>query len=200
MALLVTFVPSIKATLFQFASDDIAKLLDSRRLTRAELERRLPPEDLEYLGKQLAASGWVPMSTYARVSTIAIDLECGGDREAYLRQAGLRAAARLHKIGLYQQFEASSEKWGLAVGKILVTLANVSYNFMRWSFEEGDGPVAFRVVIDDARHFPEILRIANEGFIAYFPPNVLGLPKTDVTSERVTPDRIVYTARIESAG
>jgi hypothetical protein len=200
IAYLVTLVPSIKATLFQFASDDIAKLLESGRLTRGEIERRLPREDLAYLGKQLAASSWVPMATYERVSLIAIDLECGGERDGYLRKAGLRAAARLHKLGLYNQFEASSEKWGLAVGRILVTLATVSYNFMRWRFEEGDEHAPFRVILDEARDFPEILRVANEGFIAYFARHVLALPKAEVTSERVTPDRIVYTARVESAG
>ncbi len=196
----MALVPSIKATLFQFASDDIAKLLESGRLSRGELEQRLPREDLLYLGKQLAASSWVPMATYERVSTIAIDLECGGERDEYLRQAGLRAAVRLHKLGLYHQFEASPEKWGLAVGRILVTLATVSYNFTHWVFEEGDEQIAFRVILDEARDFPDILRVANEGFIAYFARHVLRLPKADVTSERVTPDRIVYTARVESAG
>lgn len=192
-------VPSIKATLFQFAADDVARLLESGRLTRAELETKLPPGDLQYLGKQLAVTSWVPMATYVRVSELAIDLECKGPREEYLRDAGLRAAARLHKMGLYMQFEVSAERWGPSVGRILVTLAAVSYNFSRWTFEEGDDDVPFRIVIDEAREFPEMLRTANEGFITYLARHVLRQPKAEVTSERVTPDRIVFTARNESA-
>jgi hypothetical protein len=196
----VALVPSIKATLFQFAADDISKLLESGRLQRADLERLLRPEDLVYLGKKLAVSSWVPIATYERVGNVSIDLECGGERERYLREAGLRAAARLHKMGLYHQFDASAEQWGLAVGRILVTLAAVSYNFTRWVFEEGDEQAPFRVVIHEARDFPEMLRVANEGFITYFARHMLRLPKGTVTSERASPDRIVYTARIESPG
>ncbi len=192
-------VPSIKATLFQFAADDVARLLASGRLTRVELERRLAKEDLPYLGKQLAVTSWVPIATYVRVSTIAIELECPGSREEYLREAGLRAAAKLHKMGLYMQFEVSADRWGPSVGRILVTLAAVSYNFTHWTFEEGDDDVPFRIIIERARDFPEMLRIANEGFITYLARNVLRQPKATVTSERVSNNRIIFTARNESA-
>lgn len=193
-------VPSIKATYFQFASDDLARLLDEGRLTPSDLERRLPAEDLAYLGKQLAASAWVPMTTYVRVSSLTISLLCDGDREAYLRQAGVRAAARLHKMGIYKQFEASSEKWGPHVGRILVTLATVTYNFTRWTYEDGDDDASFRVVIEEARDFPEMLRTANEGFISYLWNDVVRRGKTEVTSERVSRDRIVFAGRTISGG
>src|SRR5262245_25644359 len=126
MSPVVPVVPSIKATLFQFAADDIARLLATGRLTRLQLERLIHADDFQYLGKKPAVTSWVPMATYVRVSTVGIDIENPPSRDEYLREAGLRAAAKLHKMGLYMQFEVSADRWGPSVGRILVTLAAVS--------------------------------------------------------------------------
>jgi hypothetical protein len=193
----VAGVPSIKATGFQGAADDLGQLLASGRVTREQLEKRLDQRDFAYLGKALAASSWVPIDTYVRVSNILGEVEGGGDVPGYFRARGRRAAERLHKAGLYKQFDASSETWGKRAGKIATTLSSVLYNFTRWTFETKEGRHPFQIVIDDAREFPESLRFVGEGFIAYTSLNQSGGRDVRVTSERVTPDRIVYTVEVD---
>jgi hypothetical protein len=190
----VSKVPSIKATGFQSAADDVNRLVESGCLPRAELEARLEPGDLQYLDKQLAATTWVPIETYRRVVEILIDLEANGKPEAYLHARGQRAGERLHKLGAYRQFEASTETWGRRVGKVSVTLASVLYNFTKWTFESADEIGSFRIVVDEARDFPEPMRFVAQGFIEYT-SRAVSKGNERVTSQRVTPDRIVFTGR-----
>jgi hypothetical protein len=192
-------VPSIKATLFQLTADRIEALIASGRLTRAELERRVHPEDLQYLGKKLAASSWVPMTTLARIAEIAIDTEFGDSSETVLRAEGARGAKRIHRLGLYEQFEATAERWGANVGRIVLTFASVAYNFTRWSFEAGDDETSARITVEQARDFPEFSRLTTEGFISYMWGVALKASDVSVTSERPTPDTIVFAIRVKRA-
>ncbi|MGH9887606.1 MAG: hypothetical protein ACREBE_18900, partial [bacterium] len=186
--------PSIKATGFQGAADDLRVHVDSGRLPRAELAARLEPEDLRYLDKPLAASTWVPIASYRRVVELLIELEADGAPEPYLHGRGVRSAERLHKIGLYRQFEASVDTWGARVGKIATTMASVIYNFTRWTFESGEAHGDFKIFVDDARDFPEIARFTTQGFIEYTSKVVSG-GDVRVRSERPTPERVVYLGR-----
>jgi hypothetical protein len=186
--------PSIKATGFQTAADDLQVHLDSGRLPRAELEARLEPEDLRYLGKALAASTWVPIAAYRRVVELLIELEAEGQPELYLHDRGVRSAERLQKLGLYKQFEASVDSEGVRVGKIAVTMASVIYNFTRWTFETGDTHGDFEIIVDEAREFPEVARFTTQGFIEYT-SKVVARGDGRVRSERVTPERVVFSGR-----
>jgi hypothetical protein len=189
-------VPSIKATGFQSAADDVNRLVESGRLPRAELEARLPAGDLAYLDKALAATTWVPIESYRRIVEILVDLEANGSPEAYLHARGQRAGARLHKLGAYRQFEASTETWGRRVGKVSVTLSSVLYNFTKWNFESVDDDGSFLIVVDEASAFPEVMRFVSQGFIEY---TSRAVTKGDerVTSRRPTPDRIEFRGRRE---
>ena len=187
-------MPSIKATGFQSAADDVNRLVESGRLPRAEVEARLPADDLPYLDKTLAATTWVPIETYRRIVEILIDLEAKGSPETYLHARGQRAGERLHKVGVYRQFEASTETWGRRVGNVSTTLASVIYNFTKWTFEGVDDAGSFRIVVDEAGAFPEVARFTTQGFIEYT-SQVVSKGNARVTSERVTPDRIVYTGK-----
>ncbi|HXZ86300.1 MAG TPA: hypothetical protein VEI82_12505, partial [Myxococcota bacterium] len=139
-----------------------------------------------------AATTWVPIDVYKRVVEILIEIEAGGSSpEVYLHGRGVRAAQRLHKAGLYRQFEASSETWGNRVGKIATTMAAVLYNFTRWSFELGSGRGVFQIVVDEARAFPEVARFTAQGYIEYTSRIVSGGNEI-VRSERPIPDKIVY--------
>ncbi|HTO55405.1 MAG TPA: hypothetical protein VMR50_18625 [Myxococcota bacterium] len=182
--------PSIKATGFQSAADDLARLIEAGRISRQEVEGRLRADDLRFLGKQLAATTWVPIDIYSRVVDILVELEGGGNAELYLHNRGVRAGQRLHKAGLYRQFDASTETWGNRVGKIATTMASVLYNFTRWSFELGEGRT-WQIVVDEAREFPEVARFTTQGFIEYTSRTVSG-GKEVVRSERVSRERLVY--------
>lgn len=129
-----------------------------------------------------------------RIVEILIDLEAKGNPEAYLHARGRRAGERLHKLGAYRQFEASAETWGKRVGNISTTLASVIYNFTKWTFEPAEAVGSFRIVVDEAREFPEVARFTTQGFIEYT-SNVVPRSQGRVTSQRVTPERIVYTGK-----
>ena len=184
--------PSIKATAFQPAADDLNRLIESGKVSREEVEARLRSEDLRYLDKQLAATTWVPIDGYRRVVEILIEVEAGGSSpEVYLHNRGVRAAQRLHKAGLYRQFEASSETWGNRVGKIAVTMAAVLYNFTKWSFEIGTERGVFTINVDEASEFPDVARYTAQGYIEYTSRTVSG-GNERVTSERPSPARVVF--------
>jgi len=185
--------PSIKATGFQSAADDLIRLIDANRISRAEVEARLRREDLRYLDKQLAATTWVPIDTYQRVVEILVEIEANGPPEVYLHGRGVRAGQRLHKAGLYRQFEASTETWGNRVGKIVTTMSSVLYNFTKWNFEAGSTHGLFRLTVDEASAFPEVARFTTQGFVEYASRTVSGGNEV-VRSERPSKDRIVFRA------
>jgi hypothetical protein len=182
--------PSIKATGFQSAADDLVRLIEARKISREEVEARLRGDDLRYLDKQLAATTWVPIDVYQRVVDILVKLEANGPPQVYLHNRGVRAGQRLHKAGLYRQFDASPETWGNRVGKIATTMASVLYNFTRWSFEIGEGR-NWQIVVDEASQFPEVARFTTQGFIEYMSSNVSGRDEV-VRSERVSSERLIY--------
>jgi hypothetical protein len=193
-------VPSIKATGFQSAADDLQKAIAEGRITPAEVEAQLERDDLQYLGKQLAASSWVPVATYARVLGLLIALEGGRDVHAYLFARGMRAAERLHKMGLYGQFEASYETWGHKVGTISATMGAVLYNFSRWTFQSEPETGSFRTIIDEAIDYPEPLLAIGEGFIEYLVRHLVPNAKVEVTAKRTRPDQVVFSGRVVVAG
>ncbi len=184
-------VPSIKATGFQSVSDDLARLIQAGRISREAVEARLRPEDLPYVFKQLAATTWVPVVTQARGLAILADLEANGSPESYFHTRGFRAGERLHKAGLYRQFEASTETWGARVGKIVMTMATVLYNFTRWTFEVGAEAGVFQIAVDDAAELPESSRYVSQGFIEYA-TRVVTKDKVHVRSQRPMPSRVVF--------
>ena len=190
--------PSIKATGFQGAADDLARLVARQGISRAELAARLDPSDFAYLDKQLAASSWVPIATYVRVAEILVELEGRGDAPAYFRARGRKAAERLHKAGVYKQFDASVETWGKRAGAISTTMGAVLYNFTKWSFEALPERGGFQIRIDGARAFPDVLRWVGEGFIEYTSRHQSANKKLkiEVSSARPAPDRIVYTVQV----
>lgn len=186
-------VPSVKATAFQSMVDDVNRLVSAGKISRAELERRLDPSDLPYFAKQLSPSSWVPIATSTRVLQLLFEIDGGSDAESYMRERGRLSAERIHQMGLYPQFDTVTGSSIERAGKTAVTLCAVILNFTRWTFENGDG--GFRIVVDDAREMPEFNRLTGEGFIEQLVSNMPGARKMKLKSERVTPDRIVYTAR-----
>jgi len=183
-------VPSVRGSLFQFVLEHIQLLLDTGRLTRKQLEAQLTPEDLDLLSARIGPATWVPIDTYRRTFDLLVSIEAPRNSETYLFERGWSAAERLHKGGLYTQFEASTEKWGVRVGKLIVTLGPVIYNFTEWEFEV-DRPAGFRVTVRNAAELPECGRIAAAGFIEYLARSATGLALR-ITSERLPDGTIVF--------
>ncbi len=192
-------VPSIKGMAMQSAVLDVARLLEARRVTPEELEVRLAPEDLHLLDDKLNPAAWYPIESYRRFVRVLVDKEAHGRVEEYLMQRGWRAAERIKGSGLYGQLDASRETWGDRVGRIVVSIASVLYNFTRWSIELVKEDRPYRVIVDDARDFVDECRYTAQGFVAYSSTLVDGRP-VDVTSSRPTSDRVVYEVRRASRG
>lgn len=188
-------VPSIKGSGFQSALEDLQRLLDTRKLTREEMEDQLAPDDLIILESKIGPATWVPMDTYRRVLDLLVLIEAHGDVEGYLFQRGWRAAERLHKAGLYSQFDATAEKWGTRVGKLVVTLGPVMYNFTEWRFDvDAEAPLGkFRITVSNAAEFPDCARFTAQGFIEYIARSATSRT-VRVTSERLSDGSIVYSA------
>jgi hypothetical protein len=187
-------VPSIKGTGFQSVLDDLQRLLDAHKLTREEMEDRLAPDDLIILESKIGPATWVPMDTYRRVVDLLVSIEAHGDIEGYLFQRGWRAAERLHKAGLYSQFDATAEKWGTRVGKLVVTLGPVMYNFTEWRFDVApEAPLGmFRITVSNAAEFPDCARFTAQGFIEYIARSATSRT-IRVTSERLSDGSVAYS-------
>jgi len=186
-------VPSVKG--IQPIVDDLQRLLGTGQLTRKQLEAQLTAADLAILESKVGPATWVPMDTYRRALDLLISIEAQGDPEGYLFRRGWSVAERLRKVGLYCQFDATTEKWGMRVGKLMVTLAPVLFNFTQWKFELDPRipPRGFRVIVSDAVHFPDNARFLAQGFIAYLAHSAARL-MLRVTSQRITNGCIIFHA------
>jgi hypothetical protein len=186
--------PSLKGSVFQAAPEDLNRLLAEGHLTRESLEARLEAEDVELLDHKILPTAWYPIASYGRMVELLADLEAGADREAYFVARGTRAAARISGAGTYQQLETTSEQLGPRVGKIVITVAKLFYNFSVWHFDRGEDLSQWSIRVEDARDLPEANRLAAQGFIAFVGEKVGGQP-VEVTSERPRPDQILFHAR-----
>jgi len=185
--------PSMKGTVFQSAPEDLNRLVREGRIGRDALELRLEAIDLELLDEKVQPTDWYPIASYARMVELLAELEGGADREAYLISRGARAAARLSATGTYQQLASTSEQLGPRVGKIVITVAKLFYNFSSWHFDPGDDLAQYTIRVEDARALPEVNRFAAQGFIAFVSERVGGRP-VQITSERTRPDQVVFRA------
>jgi hypothetical protein len=189
-------VPSIRGSIFQSILDHLGEVLERSEAVREEFESQLTADDLVVLESKIGPATWVPIDTYRRVVDFLVALEAEGDPEGYLFRGGWRVAERLHELGLYSQFDASIEKWGTRVGKLIVTLGPVMYNFGEWAFEFAPGLLpAFRVTVRNASKLPECGRFAAVGFVEYLARSATGLA-IRVTSERLPEGDIVFTGNM----
>lgn len=192
-------VPSIKGTAFESAAADLAALVESGRLSRSELETRLRAEDLEVLDEKILPGLWYPMATYSRVLELLGEIE-GRGRTEYFVERGARAAERLLGSGIYRQADrAESMKerggtdWREPVGKLMLTVGQTLYNFMRWSYQQSPGKdTGFTIELSEATDLPDPARYTVQGFIEFAARKIVEDPGLTVTSLRPSPDRVIY--------
>ena len=149
----------------QAVVDDLQALRRSGTLSDEVLSARLDAAALQLMDEKIAGARWYPMDAYGRLLGLLRDLEGGTEPREYLRLRGQRAAQRLIDSGIYRQFDASEKRWGEAVGRVMITLAPLMYNFSRWSIVTRDDKRGFRIEVAEAEPLPEVSVPVLEGFI-----------------------------------
>ena len=174
----MALVPSIKGSVFVRVVEDIAKLTAVGTLSRNELKRVLPPEDLALLDQPVTASGWYDVQAYGRLLEILKEVEGDGEDE-YLRQRGVRSAELLLEAGFYQQMEylnrtqaaqqkdpqARFQAFGRDL-RLLISVHRSLINFGR-SVVKADPQYPDRYVLEyeDVAAYPQALCWTTDGFV-----------------------------------
>jgi hypothetical protein len=190
-------IPSIKGTAYNSVHDDLHHMVDDGRLTHEELEAVLSRAELDAFDSKVLASKWYPISTYRKLLALVAEKEGKGRTEEYLVERGWRAAERLKEAGIYKQLgseEGVGKSWGARVADLVAKISGLLYNFTRWSVDEPQNPATFHVIVDDAKDFADECRYTAQGFVAFAATMIAGAP-VKISSQRPTPDRIVYTVR-----
>jgi len=196
-------VPSIKGTAFQSVLEDVRGLVESGRLSRAQLELELEAEDVRLLDEKVLPGLWYPLTSYRRLTELLMKHE-GKGRSAYVVARGARAAERLFAAGFYHQLvrgdeigaekRAQSQRWSEHEANLMTTLAGAIFNVSRWRYVGDPSASSSRIEVSEAEALPEVSRWAAQGFVEYTTSRLSGV-STHVSSERPTPDRIVFTLR-----
>ena len=95
---------SIKGTAFLLTRRDVIALVESGRLSRVALERRLERQDLPLLDETPLPTSWYPVPTYDRLLRVLMDIEGGGET-SYLVQRARKGMEALMRGGIYKQLE-----------------------------------------------------------------------------------------------
>jgi hypothetical protein len=171
-------VPSVKGAVLEIEVEAVRKLVAAGGISRAELERRLQPEDLALLDRPVFASGWYNIGILTRFIELLRDVEGDGSNE-YLLRHGAQLVSGMIRSRLYQQLDylkttqlekaTEAHERFLAFGRDLRRLTSLSasvYNFSRWQTvvdeEFGDRYV---LEISEAAPFPPVWLWLNQGGI-----------------------------------
>jgi hypothetical protein len=184
-------VGGVKGTAIESVIADVNRLVESRRISREQLELQLESEDLGLLELKILPSSWYSLSAYGRLTQLLYDLE-GRGRVEYLVERGRRAADRIRSAGLYAQLSAARERWGDSLGTMMVTLGPAMYRDTEWSFRllAGGAALKFEIEINVPESFPDVCRHPLQGFIEHAATHAGGAV-VRVSSARVSPTRIV---------
>jgi len=129
--------PAIKGSAFAGAVEDLKKLEEQGAISRDELASRLAPADLALYDEEVAPGFWYSMASYDRMVALLVELEGGDDPRAYLMGRGARAMQRLMDLGIYNQFATLEKGWTRLSGRVLGTMGQVVYNFLKFEVVSG---------------------------------------------------------------
>jgi hypothetical protein len=171
-------VPSVKGAVLEIEVEAVRKLVAAEGISRAELTRRLQPEDLALLDHPTFASGWYDIRIFTRFIELLRDTEGDGSND-YLQRHGAQLVAGMIQSRLYQQLDylkttqvekaTEAHERFLAFGRDLRRLTSLSasvYNFSRWQAVV-DPEFADRYVLEisEAAPFPQAWLWLNQGGI-----------------------------------
>jgi hypothetical protein len=200
--------PSVKGSIFKGVIDDLARLIEEKRVSQERVDAKLHAEDLAFLETEINPAAWYPMESYARLMQVLGEIE-GGGKDAYFVERGSASARRLMASGLYQQL-AFLSRWDEAIGstrndpsallesyarnlRMVMSMASGIYSVGRWTVEpDPEHPGRVSIAVRDASVYSEPMRLAIEGFL-----NECGRAARQglthlYTSERPAPDVMLF--------
>ena len=194
--------PSIKGSALSSVVEDVRALCDSGRITAERLEAALESADIAILESKIQPALWYPISSYARLTRLLLDVAGRGDPQ-YIADRGARAAQRLWESGLYVQLQHGEEKAQKArrIGsamtdrdaRVITTLSGAIFNFTRWRYVNRESDALIEV--SEAADWPEVSVWAARGFLEYVISRLRRI-ETRVNAVRVTPDRVEFRFEI----
>lgn len=182
---------SIKGSAFQSVQQDVMRLVDQGLIDLDEIGEELSEKDRGFLDSFITPVSWMPISTYGRLLDVLVRAEGGADPVEYLRGRGRLAARRLLG-GAYQGFARGGAGLDLKGVQIVIGVARMLYDFMKWEARELPG--AIEIQVKDARDYPDSALHTAEGFLEFY-AELTGAPRPRIASSRPTANeiRIVVT-------
>jgi hypothetical protein len=170
-------LPSIKGSVLSGHVEELLKQVAAGAVPRAELARRLQPEDLALLERPIQPVAWYDIRSYARILELLRDT-LGDGRNQYLIDRGAQTAERLIQMGVYQQMEylkrmrlgelESARERFLAFGRDLRLLASITGSLLNFGVQtlKEDPEHADRYVLEisDCPQYPDALGWGTQGF------------------------------------
>jgi len=194
--------PAIKGSAFAGAVEDLKKLEEQGAISRDELASRLAPADLALYDEEVAPGFWYSMASYDRMVALLVELEGGDDPRAYLMGRGARAMQRLMDLGIYNQFATLEKGWTRLSGRVLGTMGQVVYNFLKFEVVSGRDDAAdgsqserFTILVTDGGRLSRNAQTTIEGAVEALASRAAHGP-VSVSSARVSTDEIeIYVER-----
>ena len=185
---------SIKGSAFQSAQSDVLRLIDQGELDLDELGQGLSAKDRDWLDAFVTPVSWMPIATYGRLLDLLAQVEGGDDPVDYLRGRGRESGKRLLG-GAYQGFARASSGLDLKGVQIVIGVARLLYDFMRWEAAALSNG-SFEIVVREAREFPTSALHTAEGFLELYGELTSGLrPQLESTRPSADTIRILVTPR-----
>jgi len=174
--------PSIKGTLFQNLAGELHEFVSAGRLTTADLDAALKPDERRLLDYDVSLSAWYPVGLYNRMLHLYA-VTAQGDPVEYLVAGGRRSARNLIALGIYSQLDTRTEEtWENRAGRVLVTLAGSLFNFGEWHWK-GLAGRGFSIRVDGAAPMGDELVLRTAGFVQQLAERLAGAPVA-LTHER----------------
>jgi hypothetical protein len=184
---------SVKGIFLAGAVASVRKAIREGRVAREQVELRLEREDVPFLDEKVDAALWYPVEILGHFLEVLAELK-GGDPAESLREIGRDAADMVAQTGRYDQLDSPSEV--LRYGRLVISVITAFYDFshMRFGPDPSDTG-AFQIDWYDVADLPESNRFCAQGFIEQIGLRASG-GELVVTSQRPTPDHIVFTLRL----
>jgi len=190
---------AVKGLFLVGAVSTVRKAIRDGQVPREQVEVRLDGRDVPFLDEKVDATLWYPVETLDRFLEVIADLRDSDPRQVFV-DIGRAAADMASRTGRYIQLETgrragSSQSEVLRYGRLVTSVITAFYNFSRMSFgPHPTEPDAFQIDWYDVADLPESNRYCAQGFIARVAEHAGDAPM-QVTSQRPTPDHIVFTLR-----